>query len=407
MAKYMSETTSNSLKYNQVKQRASSTQDLELSSLIPKTIIELDKHAFSYNINQIKKIIGPTELAIVLKSNAYGHGIKEIACMSLEENHVKWLCTAGISEALILKKCGIKKPIIVLSFLDADLEEAINLDIHCPVYNIEDAYALSQAAQNINKQAFVHIKVDTGMSRLGISPEDIINFIRSVNKLPNIKVFGIFTHLCDTPNPDQRFSYQQLETFDKVLDVLENAGIHIPCTHAQSSSSLCIIPKRQYTLLRAGAAIYGVWKSDQHRNLILDKFPEYNLKPVLTWKTKVIQLKTISTGSTVGYDRTFTATKPMTIAVLPVGYWDGYNRGFSNNGVVIVNGQLAPVIGIVSMNLTIIDVTGIKNVQLGNEVILLGEYTQLTAQYCASKAKIITNELIVQLNSDIKRIICT
>lgn len=370
-----------------------------------RSVIELDSHAFSYNSEQIKKAIGQTQLAAVIKSNAYGHGFKEIALLCQQENNINWICTASLTEALLLLSYGIEKQILVLSYLDSDYSAAVYNNIHCAIYTYEDAIFLNQAAQEIGKQAFVHVKIDTGMSRLGIWPEETIDFIKSLQKLQNLNVYGIFTHLCDTPNIDQSFSYLQLSKFDSVLDELKQAGISITCTHALSSSGLCIKPSRQYTLLRAGASLYGIWKSEEHKKLILRCYPEFDLKPVMTWKTRIIQIKTIDAGSFVGYDRTYTAQRDMTIALLPIGYWDGYSRGLSNKGFVIVRNQFAPVIGIVSMNIMAIDITDIQGISYNDQVLLIANNSQINALQCAQKAGIITNEMVCRIHSSIPRII--
>jgi alanine racemase len=369
-----------------------------------RTWIELSRQALLHNVAQLKNALNSTQLAVVLKSNAYGHGALAIA--SLLDNHplVEWFCTAGLSEALSLRKHGIKKKLIALSYLDEDYQEAIVNDIHCSVYTYEDALNLSQAAQSLAKLVYVHVKVDTGMSRLGILPQDALTFIKTIQQLPYLQVYGIFTHLCDTSNPDQSFSYCQLECFDNVLATLEAAGISIPCTHAQSSSGLCIDPKRNYTFLRAGASVYGLWKSVEHKKLVFKQCPYLDLRPVMTWKTRIIQLKTISSGACVGYNRTYKSSQPTKIAIVPVGYCEGYSRRLSNAGSALIGNQLAPVIGIVSMNLTTFDVTHIPNVSLYDEVLLLGT-DGISPAHVARTASVITNEIVSCINPEIPRII--
>lgn len=368
------------------------------------TTLFLSRQAFDYNIDQIKKAAGPTqELAIVAKANAYGHGILEVGQLAQDNSQVSWICTASISEALALRKAGIQKSLLVLSYLDDDLDAAVAQGIHLCIYNKEDAVALSCAAQRVGKTALVHVKIDTGMSRLGILPENALSFIRDIMQLPSLTIYGIFTHMCDTPNPNQSFSYQQLHTFDDVLDTIKAAGIDIPCIHAQSSSSLCLTPKRPYALIRAGAAAYGIWKSPEHRQLMLKNHPDFDLQQVLSWQTHIIHLKKIEAGATVGYDRTFTAKRPTVLALAPIGYSDGYARGFSSKGQSLIRNHFAPVVGIVSMNLTAFDVTDIPGVQLNDDILLMGPIPSLTAFDCARIAHIITNEMVVNLNPRIAR----
>lgn len=370
-----------------------------------RTHIELSSGAFDYNIDQIKKSIGAPDVAVVVKSNAYGHGMVEIANLCEKNPQVKWLCTAGLAEAITLRSANISKPILVLSYLDTEFELAALYNIHCAIYTFEDAQRLDKTAKKLGKIISVHVKIDTGMSRLGISPEAAIDFIRQLKNFSNLIVIGIFTHLCDTPNPDQSFSYLQLDRFDNLLDKLHSEGIDIPITHAQSSSGLCIIPKRQYSFVRIGASAYGIWKSESHKQLVLKVHPELNLEQVLTWKTNIIQIKDIAAGSFVGYDKTFCASRDTRIAVLPVGYYDGLPRGLSNKGQVLVCGKLAPILGIVSMNLMAIDITDIVTATLHSEVILLGPQAGVQAMQVAQAAGIITNELITHINSNLQKIV--
>lgn len=370
-----------------------------------RTWIELSKDALFYNIAQLKKAAKGSDLALVLKSNAYGHGAQAIASLLDAHSDISWFCTAGLSEALSLRNQGIKKPLIALSYLDASCEDAVIQDIHCSVYTYEDAQRLSRAAQHVGKQVYVHIKIDTGMSRLGIFYDETVLFIKALQKLPNLVIYGIFTHLCDTSNPDQSFSHLQLKQFDTVLAALKEAHITIPCIHAQSSSGLCIVPQQPYTLVRAGASAYGIWKSPEHRKLLLQQCTELDLKPVMTWKTRIIQLKKVPEGSYVGYDRTYRTSRPTIIALAPIGYWEGYPRSLSNKGIGLINNMPAAILGIVSMNLTAFDVTDIPNVQTGNTIILLGNTSPITAQECAQRAGIITNEMVTHINPEIPRII--
>ncbi len=370
-----------------------------------RTSIQLSRQAFNSNIIQIQKAAGQSQVAVVVKSNAYGHGIREIAQMAQEHELVTWLCTVGVQEALILRQNGITKSIIVLSYLDGNLDEAVDQGIHLTVSSYEDALALNAAAQRTGKKAFIHLKIDTGMSRLGILPKDALSFIRAVEHLDHVVLYGIFTHLCDAPNTDQRFSYQQLNSFDELLDMLEAAGISIPCTHALSSSALCIRPSRNYTFIRAGAGAYGLTKSDTHSKLLKAAHPDYTLMPVLEWKTIIIGIKRIEPGATVGYDRTFVAQRPTLLALAPIGYYDGYLRSQSNRGYARIGNHLAPVAGIVSMNLTAFDITDIPEVKLHDPIILIGSYPPLTATDCARSAHIITNEIVTHLNPLIERTI--
>ena len=218
-----------------------------------RTTLTLSRSAFNSNISHIANLTGCTSLAIVVKSNAYGHGILPIASLAQAHQEIGWLCTAGVQEALFLRAQGITKPILVLSYLEGNLEEAVIEGLHLAVCSWEDVQAITAAAQKVGKTAFIHVKIDTGMGRLGILANQAVRIVNEIMKLPSLKVYGVFTHLSNTGHADQDYSYRQLAQFDDVLDDLEAAGIAIPCTHALSSSSLHLKPKRKYSFMRVGA----------------------------------------------------------------------------------------------------------------------------------------------------------
>ncbi|MBA3751770.1 alanine racemase [Candidatus Dependentiae bacterium] len=371
-----------------------------------QSFIELNRSAFNHNIDHIKNAANGSQVALVLKANAYGHGLKELAAFAQSNQTVSWICTATLTEAFLVRNLVPEKPILVLSHSDSCLEKAISLSIHLTVYTIEDAYAISRAAQKTGRTASIHIKIDTGMGRLGFTPDEAPSFIQKVRLLPSIAVYGIYTHLCDTPNADQSFSYLQLQRFDDLLVSLESMGISIPCTHALSSSGLVIKPSRTYTFLRCGAFAYGNWKSESHRKLLLRDHPQLHLEPILRWKTPVIALKTIKKGDSVGYDRTFIAQRQTLLALTPIGYADGYPRALSNKkDVAVYNNHLLSVAGLVSMNITAFDVTHVPTIKLYDTITVLGGTENSSIYRCAQIAHTISNELSVHINSQFRRVI--
>ncbi len=368
-----------------------------------RTFIKLDKHAFEHNIEQLKTIVGSSEIGVVIKSNAYGHGIKEISLLANKISDIEWICVSGLKEAIELKKLGITKKILALSYIDDNIRHGIKSNIHFPVYNLEKAIELSNIAYNTGQEVYVHIKIDTGMSRLGVLAENALEFIKTVKKLPFIKIYGLYTHLCDGYNINSEFAYVQLKKFDSVIDSLVKANIEIPYLHIFSSSGLLVNWKTKYNLVRLGTLIYGIWRSQEYKNLILAKYPDLNLLPVMTWKTHIIDIKHVPADSFIGYSRTAITTRPTTIGTLPIGYFDGYNVNLSNKAHVLVNGKLAPVIGRISMNLTTIDLTGIQNIKVGDEVTLLGEHPEITASKLAILANTMPNDIITKIDHNIPR----
>ncbi len=370
-----------------------------------RTTLTLSRAAFNSNISHIANLTGCTSLAIVVKSNAYGHGILPIASLAQAHQEVGWLCTAGVQEALLLRAQGITKPILVLSYLEGNLEEAVIEGLHLAVCSWEDVQAIAAAAQKVGKTAFIHVKIDTGMGRLGILASQAVRIVNEMMKLPSLKVYGVFTHLSNTGHADQDYSYRQLAQFDDVLDDLEAVGIVIPCTHALSSSSLHLKPKRKYSFMRVGAAAYGLWKNPSQIALVKEIDPSFSLTPLLEWRTRIIQVKQLPAGSNVGYQLAFTTTKPSTIAMVPIGYWEGYPHALSNKGKGLIQGHIVPVAGIVSMNLAAFDVSDVPDVKVGDELILIGNAPQVQPYEVAREAGLITNVLMTCINGAIERTI--
>lgn len=373
--------------------------------LFSSTWVEIDPQAFAHNIAMYKKVCTPALFAPVIKSNAYGHGIELIAQMCETLPAVDFIAVASLDEAVQLRMHGIKKPILVLSIVQGDLAQAVLHDIRLVVYNYETVHALEAAAQQLGKKAIVHIKLDTGLSRLGVLPAQAIQFVEQVYQLPHINIEGIFTHFADSENEDQTFVAHQLLQFNFVIDHLAARGITIPLRHTTCSAAATMAFQAHGTLVRAGVGTYGLWPSQDTQRIAMEKIPQFSLKPVLTWKTSIIHLKEIPVGGCVGYDRTFTAQRVTKIATLPIGYWDGYDRSLSNNGLVIVRGKQAPIVGRVAMNLTMVDVTDIVDVALADEVLLLGDYPGVRAEDLAARCGTINYEIVTRINPLIPRII--
>ncbi len=370
--------------------------------MFTRTTITLSRAAFTANVNNINAVTGHKSLALVVKSNAYGHGMFQMAQMGQEHEGVSWLCIVGIEEALCLRKQGITMPLLVLSFLDGSIDEAIYHDIHLSVSSYEEALAVAAAAQRVGKKAYVHIKLDTGMGRMGFLP-DQVGELHKINKLSGIELYGIRTHLSDTGHADHSYSRKQLAEFDRVIDEAQSIGIQFTCTHVQSSSSLDLKPERDYSFVRVGASAFGLWKSEEQRLLLTSRYPGFDLRPVLEWRAKVVQLKQVPMGSYIGYKRTFKTTKPTRLAIAPIGYWDGFAYSQSNRGVALINNHQVSVVGIVSMNITAFDVTDVPEVKVGDELVLLGNAPSILPHEVAKRAGCITNEVTTLLESSMER----
>ncbi|MDR3550309.1 MAG: alanine racemase [Candidatus Babeliales bacterium] len=378
-------------------------KNLQQSSAQPLTWIEVDAKALAHNIAQYKSIVKNTLLAPVIKSNAYGHGIELIAKLLDENSNVDFLCTVSLSESLLLRSIGIKKPLLVLSIIDGDLHQAAQQDIALILYDMRTALAINEAGKKCNKKIAVHIKVDTGLSRLGLLATHVIPFIKELCLLPFISIQGIFTHFATSERTDQTHTDGQIAQFTNIIYQLDQLGIHIPLRHASCSAAITANQASHFTMVRTGIGIYGLWPSAQNKQLTSTIFPHFSLKPVLSWKTTIIQIKEISAGSFVGYDISYQATKPTRIATLPVGYWDGYDRKLSNTGSVLINNQLARVVGRIAMNLMMVDITDIQ-ASVGDQVTLLGNHHTITADDIAHTCQSINYQIVTSINPLLPRI---
>jgi alanine racemase len=372
----------------------------------PLTWIEISKNSLIHNLKMYKQAIGNQSLGAVIKSNAYGHGILETAKICQQSGYTDWLFVATLSEALQLRKNGITLPILVIYFIDEDPAVAALENIELMIADLDSAKELNEIGNAIHKKIKVHLKIDSGMSRFGFLPNEALAIIKEIMNLQWIQITGIYSHLAQAANPDQSFNLEQQENFYTVLDALEKESIHIPYKHLSNSAGSTSLNQSRTNLTRVGLGIYGWWPSQANKELTQSKFSDFELKPVLAFKTRIAQIKKIPEGKTVGYDRTYKTTAPTTIAVLPVGYFDGYDRRLSSKGILLVRNQYAPVIGIIAMTSTIIDITHIPEAKIGDEVTLMGNYEQITPTHIANViGSFNAREMMTRLNPLLPRIV--
>ncbi len=343
----------------------------------PRTWLEISKSAINHNLAQYKRIIGKHILAPVIKGNAYGHGFASIGHICQENSNVDWLCVSFLSEALELRRLGITKPILVLSHIDSDPAQAINQDITFIVYDYPIAQYLDTLGKKYTYQFNVHIKIDTGLRRLGIIAHDALPIIEKISGMRYVKIKGLCTHFAESHKDDQTYTQHQLAQFKTILTHLQQQNMFIRFMHAYNSAATMFLTDGMFNFFRVGAGMYGLWPSAEIKNIMKTKNPDFTLKQSLTWKTSIIQIKEIPAASYIGYDRTYITTKPMRIAVIPIGYQDGYNTQLANNGQVMICNTYAPVIGRISMNMTTLDITNIPEAKVGDEVILLGNFPHI------------------------------
>lgn len=331
---------------------------------------DIDLDAVLYNMESMRKKLKPgTKIAAVVKADGYGHGAVEISRV-LENLPYLWgYAVATSNEAMQLVEAGRKKPIIILGLsFPEQFEEIVENDLRPAVCTYETAQALSDIAAEKNKVCRIHIKVDTGMSRIGfqVTPESA-DMVARISKLPNIMIEGIFTHFARADESSKAPAYEQFKQFEKMIAMVEEKGVQIPLKHCSNSAGIVEIPECNMDMVRAGITLYGLWPSEE-----VDK-TKISLKPVMSLRSRVAYVKELLPGRQISYGGTFTVKKKMTVATVPVGYGDGYARGLSNKGWVLIKGQKAPICGRVCMDQCMVDVTDIPGVKIGDTVTLLGK----------------------------------
>jgi len=367
--------------------------------------LEIDKNAITHNISQYKKIINNNILASVIKANAYGHGLLQIARINEQNKNIDWLCVSHLSDALLLREKKISKQILVLSCIDVDPVNAIHQNIDIVIGSYVGAQRLNTVGKQHNYRFNVHIKVDTGLSRLGIVSEHILEYIQYIRTLCYLNINGICSHFAQAQYENQSFTMKQFAQFNIILEKLKEYNIFIPYRHI-SNSAATILNQPFCNFFRVGIGMYGYWPSRANKLCIIQKYPKIRLKPALTWKTRIAEIKNISADTYIGYNCTYQTNKPIVSAILPIGYYDGYQRRFSNKAWVRIKDRYAPVIGRVCMNMTIIDVSKIPEVRIGDEAMVLGDYPKINAYSLADSANIDNvREIITTINPRIPRMV--
>lgn len=330
---------------------------------------------YFYNLSRIKKLIGfKVKLMAVVKANAYGHGIVEMG-KAAEKFGADYMGVVCLYEGRLLREAGVKTPILILNYIDpAGVRQALNLGLTVNVMDEEVLQSLNTYARKTGRKAKIHIKIDSGMHRAGILPEEAVKFIPKVENYKNILLEGIFTHFATSDEKDLGFTREQLGRFNKVIKSIklpENIIIH-----AANSGATLRLKESYFNMVRPGVITYGLAPSNDFR------IP-FRRKPILSLKTRIVQIRRIGKGETVGYGRKFTAEKETVVGLLPVGYGDGYRRGPNNSGIVLISGKEAKILGRVSMDQTSIDLTGHQKAKAGDEVILISN--DLESNVCAEK----------------------
>ena len=373
------------------------------------TWAQIDARALRSNIQQLGRLVGPEVLlTAVIKANAYGHGMAEISRLALQAG-VDWLAVYSLEEGLLLRKMGLRCPVLLLGYVPLTrLQRMIQADLRLTVFNLETLEELDKVASRLNRDVRVHLKVETGMNRQGILLEDLAEALGILQRSQHILLEGLCSHLATAEEPDDTsYARRQMENFRRAVAEVEDRGFHVPIKHLLNTAGTFLLQEARYNMVRLGISMYGLWPSDKTRRACLEKcIGDQGLEPVLTWKTIVIQVKEIPAGSKISYGGTFQTTRPTRLAVLPVGYSDGYSWQLSNKGHVLIRERRAPVLGRVTMNATMVDVTDIPGVRLEDEVVLLGRQgeEEISAEEMAGLLGTINYEVVSRIGRAIPRI---
>jgi alanine racemase len=362
----------------------------KIPSLRP-TWAEIDLSALKYNFNKARELAGKdTKILVAVKADAYGHGMPEVS-RALVDFGVDYLGVATSDEAITLRRSGIKTSVLIFgAILKEEALPAISRDISLTVVSEEMARFLSLCAGRLNKRVNVHAKIDTGMGRLGVWHEEAVPFIKNIKRLKNVELEGIYTHLASADEEDKYFTSSQLLCFNKLIEKLENNNISILLKHAANSMGVLRFKGSHLNLVRPGLMIYGLYSNTKTPRPV-------ELKPALSFKTRIVYLKEIPKGRPISYGRTYVTSRKTKVATLPVGYGDGYPRFLSNRAHVLVMGKRAPVIGRVCMDQTMVDVSNIDGVKIRDEVVLIG----------AQQGQVITTEELADIGDTISyEIVC-
>ncbi|OHA47080.1 MAG: alanine racemase [Candidatus Terrybacteria bacterium RIFCSPLOWO2_01_FULL_44_24] len=372
--------------------------------------VEISKSALLSSIYSFRSIIGQDiALMAVVKANAYGHGLNIITPLVQEAGSVSWLGVDSLSEALACRESGASLPILILGYTTReDLSNIVNYDFRQAVYDLATLNVISFEAKRLDKKAFVHLKIETGTNRQGVGPDELDPFIEFFNEHPEVILEGVYTHFADVESEDNfAYAQQQLAEYQRALQFLIDGSINIPFRHTASSAAILLVPESHLNMVRLGISLYGLWPSKDTKEKFLNTGRKMNLSPVLQWKTVIAQVKNIKKDQPIGYGLTERVSRDSVIAVLPVGYYDGYDRKLSSVGEVLVHGARAKVLGRICMNMFMIDITDIDGVMPEDEVVLLGSQgaENITAEELAQKVDTINYEIVARINPLIPRII--
>lgn len=330
------------------------------------TCAEIDLAAIAHNILAVKQRVHPAQVMAVVKADAYGHGAVPVSKVALE-NGATYLGVALVEEGIELRNHGFLEPILVFSGAFEDqLVDFFRYDLEVTVYTKETADSLSKLSRRFQKPIRVHVKVDTGMGRVGVAWENAVNFIEYLATVEGVQLQGLYTHFATSDEKDKTYANLQFDRFKKIIAILDQKNIHIPLKHVANSGAILDMPATYLDMVRPGVMMYGYFPSNETTESIA-------IKPAMTIKSRVSFIKPVPENFNVSYGRKFITSRPTRIATIPLGYADGYNRLLTNQAKVTIRGKKYPLVGRVCMDLVMVDIGMVDDIQVGDEVILFGK----------------------------------
>ncbi|OGB89395.1 alanine racemase [candidate division WOR-1 bacterium RIFCSPHIGHO2_01_FULL_53_15] len=358
------------------------------------TYAEISLEAIKHNIAAIKRFLAPgVRFMAVVKANAYGHGAVAVSRAAVEAG-ADYLGVANLKEALELREAGVLSPVLILTESPTSVaDEVVQHGLTQTIYSYSEAKAFSEEAEKRKKPARVHIKIDTGMGRVGVPPSEAMAFINKVSSLPGLVLEGIFTHFAKAEDPADKFTADQFQKFQRIAERVSS----IPVKHCANSAATLFHRETHLDMVRVGLMIYGLYPQNSRRLI--------ELKPALSFKSRVTYLKRVPAGTPLSYGSTYVTPAETTIATIPVGYADGYSRRLSNRGKVLVRGKRYPVVGAVTMDLTVVNI-GDAKVEMGDEVVLIGEQNGegISVDEIAALEETVSYEVICGIGKRVPRV---
>ncbi len=372
----------------------------------PKTWIEISRSALLSNAYSFQTLVPDKKIMGVIKANAYGHGLPQ-AVEILEQSGVVWYGVDSLDEALAVREAGGTKPVLILGYTPRErAHEIVFNEFRQSVYDIDMLRVLSAAAQTVSKKVFVHLKIETGTNRQGVRTDELAPFIEFFRSDVNVVAEGAYTHFADVEDSaGEGYAAGQLAEFARAIGALHAGGIQPAMCHAASTAAILLLGGSHFDMVRLGIGLYGLWPSAAVEKTFQATGRRFDLQPVLRWKTIVAQVKSVPSGAAVGYGLSERVTRDSRIAIIPVGYYDGIDRGLSSLGEMLIHGMRAKIIGRVCMDICMVDVTDIPNVKAEDEVVIIGfqEAEQMRAEELAARAQTIHYEVVARINPFIPR----